>query len=171
VHRRECRIHTSLPWIRGLTEKFGLVDVGPDPIPSSASLSSISEDSDFDSVSDLSYYTITSASVKKGKGKGKGKKGKGKKALPPIPTSLCQARLLLKTKAHVNIIDLMHAQRNWKKAIKGNQPKSLAYLLHPSVRALVEFTMEEEKFVKRKTAKNEWLQPLLRGMITSDCRY
>lgn len=169
MYRRECRIQPLLPWIRGLTEKFGLVDVGPDPIPSSSSLSSAGDDSDFDSVSDLSYSTITSASVKKSKGKGK--KGKGKKALPPIPTSLCQARLLLNTKAHVNIVDLMHAQRNWKKAIKGNQPKSLAYLLHPSVRALVEYTMEEEKFVKRKTAKNEWLQPLLRGMITSGCRY
>lgn len=147
--------------------KFGLVDVGFNSTPYFASLSSIGEDTEVDGVSDLFYPTACTPSTKKSKGKGK--KGKGRKALPPIPTSLCQARLLLNSKAHVNIVDLMHAQRNWKKAITGNQPQSLAYLLHPSVRALVEYTMEEGKFVK-KIAKNEWLQPLLRGMETSGYR-
>jgi hypothetical protein len=136
-----------------------------------SSLSSISEDSD-DSVNTSKCSTSTGPSVtprSKSGGKGKGK-GKGKKSLPPVPTTLTQARLLLNTQAHVNIVDLMQAQQNWKKAVKGNKHQSLAHLAHPSIKALVRYTMEEEKFIKRKTAKNEWLQPLLRGIVTN-CRY
>ena len=141
------------------------------PLPSFSNLEIITEDSEDASISaDASNAHILnstsagpSASKLKNKAKGKGKK----EDLPPLPTSLKQAKLLLATKAHVNLKDYIAARITAKNnASKENVPKTpaknFAHLVHPSQSALIKYTRKTGKIFPKKKAKNEWLQPMLK---------
>jgi hypothetical protein len=162
--------------------QFGLVDMSANPLPSFSDLEIVTEDSEdaessaYNSNSPstqsivthiTTVNTPTSTSVGPSASK-PNRKGKGKKAnLPPLPTSLTQAKHLLATKAHVNLKDYMVARHEARyNSRKDNIPKgpatNFAYLVHPSQRALINYTLDTGKFIKKGKAKNEWLQPMLK---------
>lgn len=133
------------------------------PLPSFSDLEIITEDSEDPSLvstnpsSGVQIPNPTSAGPSSSKANKKGK-GKKSKNLPPLPTSLSQAKHLLATKAHVNLKDYMAARHEARyNSRKENIPKgpatNFAYLVHPSQRALINYTLETGKFIKRNKAK------------------
>jgi hypothetical protein len=151
------------------------------PLPSFSNLGIIDEDSEValrsvvssnvsisDNASDdtASNFTGPSASIQSSTTSRKGNKSK---TLPALPTSLTQAKHLLATKAHVNLVDYMHARGlQTSSSKKGNvevPSKNFAYLDHPSRNALVRYTKQTGKIFPRKKAKNEWLQPILKELF------
>jgi hypothetical protein len=151
------------------------------PLPEFSDLEIITEDSETAStVSDLSGSTMSSISLRlsqmyhpvssgpSASTKSK-KKGKKNKNLPPLPTSLKQAREILATKAHVNLKDYMAARHKARGSARKDRnlgpAENFAYLVHPSRRALIQYTIDTEKFVNKKKAKNEWLGPMLEQMF------
>jgi len=151
------------------------------PLPEFSDLEIITENSETAStVSDLGGSTMSSISLRSSqmyqpvssgpaastKSKKKGKKNKN---LPPLPTSLTEARQLLQTKAHVNLKDYMAARQKARGSAKKDRTsgpaQNFAYLVHPSRRALIQYTIDTEKFVNKNKAKNEWLGPMLEQMF------
>ena len=142
------------------------------PIPSFSDLEIITEDSEDPSLVSInpSSGVQTPNPISAGPSASKGnKKGKGKKSknLPPLPTSLSQAKHLLATKAHVNLKDYVAARNTAKNnASKENVPKTpaknFAHLVHPSQSALIRYTRKTGKIFPKNKAKNEWLQPMLK---------
>jgi hypothetical protein len=137
------------------------------PLPSFSNLEIITEDSEDASTSAIAgnarNHNSTSSGPSASKPESKGKKGD----LPPLPTSLKQAKHLLATKAHVNLKDYMAARNKVKNnSSKDNVPKTpaknFAHLVHPSHWALIKYTRKTGKIIPRNKAKNEWLQPMLK---------
>lgn len=91
----------------------------------------------------------------------RGGKKRNQKALPPIPTSLTQAKDLLKQKAHVNINDYFEARAE---PVPRGQRRDLSHLLHSSSQAMINYTVRTGNYTPKKHAKDEWLQPLMRDM-------
>lgn len=129
-----------------------------------------------ESITDVGRITIDSTSL----ASTHTKKRKSKKArnLPPIPTTLTQAKNLLMRRAHVNLWDYMAAREpdmpdpksNEEKVI-GGPPKNYAYLVWPNQKALVEYTLRTEKIVSKDQAKEEWLQPVLKEICKLQLKY
>lgn len=154
------------------------------PLPSFSDLEIITEDSESETASTgfsntrsrtSSISEFSSSQIAYGSSSGPSastrskRKGKKNKNLPPLPTSLTAAKQLLATKAHVNLKDYpqaRHEARNTSKKenVVKRPAENFAHLVHPSRRALVNYTMETGKFVKKGKAKNEWLNPMLTSM-------
>jgi len=108
------------------------------------------------------------------------KKRKSQKArkLPPLPTTLTQAKNLLMRRAHVNLWDYMAARepdmpdpRSNQEKVIGGPPKNYAYLVWPNQKALVEYTLKTGKYVYKDQAKEEWLQPVLKDICKLQFKY
>jgi hypothetical protein len=102
--------------------------------------------------------------------------------LPPLPTSLTQARLILKTSGHVNLADYLDARESLRDAkadavkakhvLSGQQPLredvdvepklDLASLVYPSASSMIRYTIKEKRYVTLGEVKEAWLEPLLR---------
>ncbi|KIR53728.1 hypothetical protein I315_03852 [Cryptococcus gattii Ru294] len=78
-----------------------------------------------------------------------------------LPKTLNQAKSILKTHAHVNLIDYLEARGigapEYVGAYKG--------LLHSSESALRKYTLKQRKFAPKDLAKAEWLNPLMRDLL------
>ena len=108
------------------------------------------------------------------------KKRKSKKArnLPPLPTTLTQAKNLLMRRARVNLWDYMAARdpdmpdpKSNKEKVIGGPPKNYAYLVWPNQKALVEYTLRTQMIVSKDKAKEEWLQPVLKEISKLQLKY
>ncbi|KAK4686450.1 hypothetical protein P7C73_g3671, partial [Tremellales sp. Uapishka_1] len=80
--------------------------------------------------------------------------------LPPLPTSLTQARKLLHEQGHVNLVDYFEA-REHRVAGEGD-PATFRHLLHPSASAMMRFSLKQKKLVALQDVKKDWLEPLLK---------
>jgi hypothetical protein len=67
--------------------------------------------------------------------------------LPPIPTTCTEAYKLLKTKAHVNLVDYFAARD--LPVVQGEE-KDYTPLLFPTKQAVVEYTRKHKKFVDKE---------------------
>ena len=70
-----------------------------------------------------------------------------------VPQSLTQARLILKTHAHINLVDYFAARA---------AGEDLHSLLHPTPSAVIRYTMKQKKFAALPGVKSDWLDPLLK---------
>jgi len=121
-----------------LTSQFGLCHAEPE---NRASLVTIQEESDQDVNIQLHSPTLPT--------------------LPALPTSLNQAKLLLKANAHVNIKDYLDERR---KPLPAGQTRDMFHLLHPSTSALIRYTIKNKRFAKPSVVKDAYLEPLMREM-------
>jgi hypothetical protein len=85
--------------------------------------------------------------------------------LPPLPTSLTQAKIMLKSKAHVNIVDYIQERKApAPKNTSPGQPRDMTHLLFPSASALRRYTIEKKRYAKSKQVNDAFLAPLLKEM-------
>lgn len=160
--------------------QFGLVDMSSNPLPSFSNLDIISEDDDTASTAattslgsnaSISQMSTTSGSSASTQSTSTQAGTTNVETLPPLPTSLRQAKLILENRAHVNMVDYVAARKTAKfNARKGKlgvhgQAKNFAHLVHPSKRALIKYTQDTEKIYPRQRAKNEWLAPMLEPLL------
>ncbi|WOO79521.1 uncharacterized protein LOC62_02G003043 [Vanrija pseudolonga] len=80
----------------------------------------------------------------------------------PLPTSLTQARLLLKKHGHVNLVDYIAARSDPARAEIADRAGKYADLMHPSASAMIRDAKKHHRILKLCTAKSEWLEPLLK---------
>ena len=78
----------------------------------------------------------------------------------PLPQSTSAARKFLKQHIHVNIKDYMAARR------RGDS--DYGELLFHSRKALIAYTRENERYVKKDFAKKLWLQPLMEFVLSAN---
>lgn len=97
-----------------------------------------------------------------------GKKTKKKTVIIPVPmpSTVTQARNLLKQKAHVNINDYLSTR---KSPFRTGFDLIYPGLIYVSAAAMVNYTVQTENYTPKKLAKDEWLQPLMRDMGASEC--
>lgn len=80
----------------------------------------------------------------------------------PLPTSLTQARLLLKKSGHVNLVDYIAARSDPARAEIADRAGKYSDLVHPSASAMIRDAKKHHRILKLGTAKSEWLEPLLK---------
>ncbi|ORX36336.1 hypothetical protein BD324DRAFT_609010 [Kockovaella imperatae] len=71
-----------------------------------------------------------------------------------LPSSLNQARTILKGNAHVNLADYLETRKTAAPPYK--------HLLYPSERSMKRYTSKQKRFVPLPSVKEEWLEPLLK---------
>ncbi|KAL7419643.1 hypothetical protein Q5752_005556 [Cryptotrichosporon argae] len=91
---------------------------------------------------------------------------------PPFPTTITQAKAILKATGHINIQNYIGARDRDRRAVAAGGNTTLdrvgayAHLVYPSVAALRRASVSTGKIYPLKGAKHEWLEPLLRDFFT-----
>lgn len=78
--------------------------------------------------------------------------------LPPVPQTLNQARNILKTHAHINLVDYLEERRTHPAAGAG----SYRHLVYASAAEMMKSARKDKKLALMSEVKREWLEPLLR---------
>jgi hypothetical protein len=81
--------------------------------------------------------------------------------LPPIPTTCAEAYTILKSRAHINIVDYYAARAL---PLKPGEERNYKDLLWDSREAVVLYTRATGRFASKVDVKEEWLQPLMKRM-------
>ena len=78
--------------------------------------------------------------------------------LPPVPQTLNQARNILKTHAHINLVDYLEERRVYPAGGAG----SYRHLVYASAAEMMKSARKDKKLALMGEVKREWLEPLLR---------